>query len=877
MYRQSKGRTTLSIIALLALCAAVAGAVEPREPRIQAVVEFASQAEWEAFRELPGLDIMKAKPGVMARIVTDAEELEELQGKGFSVVVEIGNMEEHYARRIRGDNFGDFHTYSETIDFLDALHAAYPSITTARDSIGTTHEGRALWVMKISDNPDVDEEEPEALFDGLHHAREPISVEVIMEYMEWLCEGYGTDPGATWLVDNREIWFLPIVNPDGFVYNELTYPSGGGMWRKNMRDNAGTSCDGVDPNRNYPHHWGEVGISFDPCSDVYCGPSAGSEPEIQAYMAFVADHEFVTNITFHSVAALILLPYGYDYTVHTPDDALFRELGNVMAETNGYPVGQAGEVLYDCSGTTCDWAYDEHGVLSMCVEVGGTGFWPAESEIPGLRAECLWPQIYLTQVAGSYLSMAGLTMSGGDGDQDPEPGEALEIAVTVGNDGVSESAQNVAVTLASDDPYVHLTGAADAIGTIAPRSTATNGAGTLAFTVDPSTPDGHVLTLTVGLTADGFSAQEDLVWLVGTPETYFADDMESGTGNWTATGSWALTTSESHSSSHSFTDSPTGWYPNSSNTWIELASPLDFSDVPMATLSFWHDVETEEDYDFCYVEATTDGGSTWTPIGPKYHGSGNPWEQVELSLDAYAGSAALGLRFRFQTDTYVQQNGWFIDDVVVSGPPIGNALPGAPTLDGPGTGETVSSPTPTLSVVNAIDPDPGDVLTYGYRVYTDELCTDLVTSTSGVVEGSGTTAWTVDTSLADGTYWWRAYADDGTEGGPLMGAASFTVEATGVEGGLPATLVLYPARPNPSREGTAVSFELPAASKVRLAVYSVDGRLVRTILDDDLPPGAATAVWDGRDDRGVSVGNGLYFARLEAAGAVRHAKIVRIR
>ncbi len=247
----------LSLVVALTAPAGAEGAAS-REPYIQARVEFSSLAEWEAFLALPDLDIMRTKPGRAAELVTDARGLDELLSLGLSVTVVVDDMESFYASRIRGDNFGDFHTYSEAVEFLDALHAAYPNITTDKISLGTTFEDRDIWAMKISDNPDAEEGEPEVLIFALHHAREPAGLEATLHYMSWLCESYATDSDAAFLVDNRQIWFVPVVNPDGYCFNEDEQPGGGGMWRKNRAD-YGFTCVGVDPNRNYPFAWGRFG------------------------------------------------------------------------------------------------------------------------------------------------------------------------------------------------------------------------------------------------------------------------------------------------------------------------------------------------------------------------------------------------------------------------------------------------------------------------------------------------------------------------------------------------------------------------------------------------------------------------------------------
>lgn len=863
-------------LAALALLAATSAAIESEYATMRARLEFDSMAEWERFLETPGLDVMMSKRGVGATIITNTDEVDRLRSAGFNVIVEVDDLASHYRSRMPRDDFGDFHTYSELVDALDALHASYPSITTAKDSIGCTEEGRALWVMKISDNPGVDESEPEVLFDGLHHAREPITIDCILYYMEWLCENYGSDPEATYLVDNREIWFFPIVNPDGYVYNELI--GWGNMWRKNRCVNDGTSCLGVDNNRNYDWEWGTTGISWDECDNLYCGPEAFSEVENQTYRDFVTARDFVLNVTFHSVVGCILIPWGYDSDATCPDDALFRDIGSEMAKYNGYGVGTAGDIInYECSGTTCDWFYGSLGCLSLCIEVGGSDFWPQESEIPGLTAENLWPQQYITRIAGSYLAVRETyALVGGDGDGEPDAGETLDLEVTIDNQGIAVGAANAGVTLLTNDPYVQIHDAHCDLGAIGPLDHADNTADPFSFTLDATTPDGHGVVFTLVIEADDFYAEEELVWMVGAPTLLFSDDMESGSGNWVENdGFWGLTTPQSNSPFNSYTDSPGGLYANNRNTWIELATGIDLSGAFAAELRFWHHVNTEALWDFCYVEGSTDGGVTWLQIGPRYDGD-IAWKQEVLSLNAFTGTADFRVRFRFDSDTYVTDDGWYVDDVEILGPPTGNIRPTAPLRNDPPEGGTVSS-TPTLTVANATDSDAGDVLTYGFLVYSDELCTVPVTSISGVTEGTGTTSWLVDSSLSEGTYFWRSYADDGTERGPTMDVASFVVESTGLDEINTGALSLRQPQPNPFRTEATLSFEVPVASRVSFSLYSVDGRLVRTLVDGPAGPGSVDVVWDGRDERGLEVGSGLYFMRLDVDGEIRRGKVVLLR
>src|SRR5690606_35124331 len=127
--------------------------------------------------------------------------------------------------------------------------------------------------------------------------------------------------------NNRELFFIPVVNPDGYEYNRSTDPAGGGFWRKNRRDN-GNGTFGVDLNRNYGplNYWNAPngGSSTFSSSEVYRGPAPFSEPETEAIKNFLAEHEIKTALNYHSYGNYLIFPYGALGT-ETPDSALFRE------------------------------------------------------------------------------------------------------------------------------------------------------------------------------------------------------------------------------------------------------------------------------------------------------------------------------------------------------------------------------------------------------------------------------------------------------------------------------------------------------------------------------------------------------------------------
>ena len=287
-----------------------------------------------------------------------------------------------------------YHNYAEMSDEILAVATAHPDIVS-RFSIGLSYEGRELWAVKISDNVATDEDEPEVLFIGQHHAREHITVEMTLYILHLLADNYGADQQITDLVNSREIYIVFTTNPDGSEYDIATgsYRS----WRKNRQPNSGSSYVGTDLNRNYGYRWGCCGGSSGfPSSETYRGASAFSAPETQRIRDFIdsrvvgGKQQIKTSITFHSYAKLVLWPYGYTYTdvpsdMTQDDHDVFVAMGQAMAQTNGYTAQQASD-LYITDGTTDDWAYGVHKIFMYTFEMGSTTFYPPGSQIPALTS-----------------------------------------------------------------------------------------------------------------------------------------------------------------------------------------------------------------------------------------------------------------------------------------------------------------------------------------------------------------------------------------------------------------------------------------------------------------------------------------------------------
>ena len=230
---------------------------------------------------------------------------------------------------------------------------------------------RDILAIKISDNAGIEEDEPEVLIMALHHAREWSTSELALMLADNLTDLYNNDSRVSWLVDNREIWIVPVVNPDGLDY-ALAHDQ---WWRKNRHLNLDGSY-GVDLNRNYNGSqngdplgaWGGAGSSDVTTDETYHGSYAFSEPETQAVRDLVLAHDFSIAVDLHSYGRLVMWPWGFtNYT--TEDDSDLQRIGRDLAALNGYSAEQSID-LYPTTGDSLDWLYGSEDVYAFCFEVG---------------------------------------------------------------------------------------------------------------------------------------------------------------------------------------------------------------------------------------------------------------------------------------------------------------------------------------------------------------------------------------------------------------------------------------------------------------------------------------------------------------------------
>src|SRR6266508_3632265 len=270
-----------------------------------------------------------------------------------------------------------YRSYSEPggiRDELIATAAQYPQLAKL-EAIGKSVNGQTIYALKVTKNARSlpDGYRPAVLYQGAQHAREWITPEMVRRLMHDTLANYGNDPTTTELVKSTEMWFIPVVNVDGHYY---TFTEGNRLWRKNLRDNNGDGQigvnDGVDPNRNYPTHWGydNEGSSNTLSSETYRGTGPASEPETRAIDGLAKRIGFKYAINYHSAAELLLYGTGWQVSTPTPDDLVYEALaGNdEHPAVPGYDPDISAE-LYTTNGETTEHLQEAYHTLAFTPEM----------------------------------------------------------------------------------------------------------------------------------------------------------------------------------------------------------------------------------------------------------------------------------------------------------------------------------------------------------------------------------------------------------------------------------------------------------------------------------------------------------------------------
>ncbi len=716
----------------------------------------------------------------------------------------------------RGER-GVYHTYTQLGQILSDAETDHPAICQM-GNIGTSVQGRNLWTLVISDNVGVEEAEPEVRISANMHGNEKISMEMSVYLIEYLTDNYGQTgyEDVTYLVDNYEIHFLPLHNPDGHVAGN--------------RQNA----NGIDLNRNFPVPDGSIGDDG----------TWTEEPETSSYKSWCFGQNFVIAQDGHSGALVVNYPWDYTYDL-TPDDAAFilhseeySWYNQPMWNGSFYHGITRGAEWYVTEGSIQDWAYHETGSMHVIVEFSDSYAPPAsqldaywddnrESFMHWIKAARYGVNGVVTASDTGNPLNATVTVIGNDKVvyTDPVIGDYYKLLpdgsfdisfsaagyITHTEYGVSTSWGTPTVLDIQLDPEAHgnVMGHVREVGGEIPLDA------TLEIRSYPA--DVYVTTVYSDSGAEGFYEVDlvygDYTFYVSAPDhlpverqitvdtpgqnqefllpfsetlALFEDDFESGDGQWT--GEWALTTSLYHSANHSMTDSPGGDSGHNQNKECRMASSVNLAEVIDPVLTFWARWDIEEDWDCTQLQLSSDGGSSWTPLTtahtvsgsgqgaqpdgePVYHGQQNSWVLETVDLSEWADETNVVLRLVYLSDGSIDEDGYYFDDFKIEGQVVATSAP-------------EESP--------------------------------MVTRLDG--------AW-----------------------------------------------------PNPFNPSTKIRFTTSSTGAVRLDIFDIQGRRVARLADEVMSAGEHERVWDGRNSRGRELASGVYLAQLEFGGQRFQKKLTLIK
>lgn len=747
-------------------------------------------------------------------------------------------------------SMGGFYTFNEAVTAMDSMKFFFPDLISEKDSIGASHRDNPIWMVKISDNPDINEDEPELLYTAIHHANEPQGLMSLIYFMWYLLENYGVDNEVTYLVDNREMYFIPVLNPDGYMYNQSTNPSGGGMWRKNRRDN-GDGTFGVDLNRNYEYMWGFDNLGSSPFTgdDLYRGPEPFSEPETQTMRDFILDNDIKLNLNFHTFGNIVVLPFGYN-GAHTPDVEIYESYGANVSALNGYNYGTPLFGMGMLANGCCeDWMYGEQTVkdkvLGFAVEVGDAwdGFWPAMDKIFPLAEENVEACMLASKYTGALIDLEDYYVSSGDF---LTAGATNSLVSVLKNIGLSDCADSFSVTLFCEDPQISVSNDSLIFAGVLSQGIIDNASNPFQVYIPPSVPIGYYVSFNVKIKQDSLNAMEksfplivgmsvensaptdwveiELHQMLGYDyqcalDTRFEgygrllEDFEGDDGliyRYFLTGKFYLE------------DYYTGQYNYLYRLWafLDLDSNGEIPRVPFPDMPFGNPTPYDTLMSFHMIEGYGEGfpvlsGSVW------YEGDYNAIEPVEQLYSVYASGHVLEYEGVAYEGFEIGGNNYYLVDGTLYDV----------------SGDSLTNPQRTLGT-----------LKYDGSEYQINL-------ESGI--------WEDYTHQFIGEYYddiMFPVVDVGQ-----LGVSSFSGEVV-------KTFALYNNYPNPFNPSTNLTFSLLKSGDVSLIVYDILGREVARLVDEWLSPGAYHTIFDGEN-----IPSGVYIARLTAGDFHRTQKLLLIK
>ena len=573
-----------------------------------------------------------------------------------------------------GYTMGGYLTLYEILTELDKMRTLFPHLISEKIALPEqTVEERNIYWVRISNNPDIDQEKPRVLYTALTHAREVAGMQQMIYQMWDLLEKYGEDPEITYYIDNLELYFMPCVNPDGYEFNRRIEPYGGGMWRKNRKAN-GDGSHGIDLNRNWDYTWGynDMGSSPDPNSEIYRGTAPFSEAETQALKGFCESRKIVLCLNNHTCGNYLIYPFGHINAV-PPEHPIYKAYAERLTSENNYVYGTCYEVLgYFSNGDSDDWMYGglDEIIFAFTPEAGNAseGFWPAASRIEEICAGHVVMNKYLMRFALPYAEIEDKSETFFQSLNNTfkfelfSLGQAQNANFSVTITPVSDNIQSVETTPLRFEN----------VNLLDKRN------GELSLILKSDIASGDEVVFDICVNNGAFTHKYRFTKMFGVLEKLIDDDC-STMNNWVSS-TWNTTDSKYVSSPRAIADSPNGNYESNANTIIYSKNSYNLTNAFVAFVEFEAQWEIEAERDYVQFVVSEDNGITWIPqqgkytkLGgrfqdrnkPLYDGNQYSWVRESIDLKDYIGKN-IRVGFRLISDEHVNKDGFYFDDFTLN-------------------------------------------------------------------------------------------------------------------------------------------------------------------------------------------------------------------
>jgi carboxypeptidase T len=647
-----------------------------------------------------GLDLESAeiKNNKYIELIVNNFEMDEIQKKNLKSEIIIDDIissvrypKDKYklskSRILSGTNFklgsmGGFYTYQEIDEQYSLMKIKFPQYFKKTVEIGRTYQNHPIYAFCFGN---CDENKPQVLFTALHHAREPGGLMVLTCFLWDLMEKANAgDYEANYLLNNREIWAIPIINIDGYLINQREWEANNekrGLWRKNASINSNGSI-GVDLNRNYgPLSFWELDMTetaIDPSKETYHGSAPFSEPETQAIRDFCRAKNFKTAVNYHTFGRHLIYPFSA-LMQETNDSALYRGYASYLTRENLYNFGTDQQTIgYSAVGCSDDWLYfpedKKPKIIAITPEIGNKtdNFWPPPDRTLSHCFEFLRMNYEATWSGGVNIRPVDYFVR-----YVVSEGQAY-LFLTLQNIGTMNADSIYKITITPLSKYITVFYPDRDINKLHPGEKQID---TFEISISDGKNNGDYKQFELSISGNGFTRKDTLKlqlyeYSYFSLFTYQNDFFEK----WNP-GLWGLEL-DTLTNSYILTDSPKKNYYNDTANYIELKDAY-MVKLPHETLEFETRWQIEWDWDVAVIQVSTDDGNSWkyfrtnrmvegyelkdSKIGKDVVGfSGNypEWVRQECSLDPLFGKK-IRLRLGLLADASKNKEGWYIRNMLI--------------------------------------------------------------------------------------------------------------------------------------------------------------------------------------------------------------------